>query len=257
LHIGLCAAFVFFLLCLAWKQSEKLMLFMPAQTAALIGSLLAAFVYSCMAGFALPTQRAFVMIAAITLARLSGRNVSLVRSLSIAFYLILIWDPLAVFSASFWLSFSAVGLIVYGIHGRINARQNLWWRFGRVQWVITFGLMPITLWFFQQTSISALVANIIAIPTVSFIVVPLCLIACMSLLINQSAAWFLFKLAAIVLHYLVLFLQYLAGLPHLVWHFQIHGFAEFLALTFAILLILAPRGLPIRWLGWLLFIWFF
>lgn len=254
LHIGFCAAFIFFATNWLWSRSEKLTLSVPSQTIGAISALISALIYAAMAGFALPTQRAFIMLSVLTLAKLSNRNISTVRSLALAAVLILLWDPLAIMSASFWLSFSAVALIFYGIQGRINSQENLWQRWGQIQWVLSVGLTPFTLWFFQQASLSGLLANLLAIPIVGFVAIPLCLIGCIFLGINQSVAHALLLTAAFVLHYLMKVLGFLAFMPYAVWHFSLSNFSEFLALLLAFVLILAPRGLSVRWLGGLLLI---
>lgn len=254
LHIGFCAGFVFFIFNWLWSRSVTLMLLYPSQKAALIAALLAAFFYALMSGFALPAQRAFIMIAAVTLAKLSNRNISLTRGLGLAFVLILLWDPLAILTASFWFSFSAVSLIFYGVHGRIHLERTLWGRWGQIQWVLCLGLTPITLWFFQQSSLSGLLANLIAIPVVTFLGIPLCLSACILLSIDHHLAYVLFISAAFVLHYLLIFLHALAFFPHAVWHFSLNKVTQLAAMILAVLLLLAPKGLPVRWLGGLLLI---
>ncbi len=255
LHIGFFAGFIFLACNWLWSRSVNLVLFYPAQKAAVIAALLAAFIYSLMAGFALPTQRAFIMVTVMTLANFSNRNVSLINSLSLAFVLILLWNPLAIMSASFWLSFSAVGLIFYGIHGRINPNSTMWWRWGRIQWVLTVGLTPFTLWFFQQSSLSGLVANLFAIPVVGFIIIPLCLTMCIFLEIYQRLAHSLLLVAAFILFYLMKFLNILAFMPYSVWHFSFTNVIQFFAMVFAFLLLLAPKGFPVRWVGVLLLIY--
>lgn len=254
LHIGFLAGFIYYIFSWLWSRSVNLVLFYPAQKVGKIAAWISAFFYALMAGFALPTQRAFIMMTVITLATFSDRNISLSRSLLIAFVLILLWDPLAITSASFWLSFSAVGLICYGIHGRIQKKASLWWHWGQLQWILTVGLTPITLWFFQQSSISGLIANLFAIPVVGFMVMPLCLLGCIALGINQYLAHWLLLTAAIILHYLMKFLNLIAFMPYSTWHFSLTSFPEFLTMLFAFLLLLAPKGLPVRWMGGLLLI---
>ena len=65
-------------------------------------------------------------------------------------FILLLYNPIAVWSVSFWLSFSAVWMIIYGLTGRVKPR-GLWWKWGRTQWVVGIGLAPVSLLFFQQT----------------------------------------------------------------------------------------------------------
>jgi competence protein ComEC len=75
--------------------------------------LLAAFLYSLLAGFSLPTQRALIAVAVIVAARLCYRKIRPLLCMLWALLLIAISQPLAVLSAGFWLSFTAVGLLVW------------------------------------------------------------------------------------------------------------------------------------------------
>ena len=65
LHIGLVAGFVFFLLRRFWALTGTMAEHWPATKAAAVGSLLAAAAYAALAGFAVPTQRALVMVAVV------------------------------------------------------------------------------------------------------------------------------------------------------------------------------------------------
>jgi competence protein ComEC len=59
------------------------------------------------------------------------------------------------------------------MQGRLR-HGGLWWKWGRVQWVIGFGLIPFSLLFYQQTSLVSVAANSIAIPWLGFLILPFC-----------------------------------------------------------------------------------
>lgn len=254
LHIGFLAGFFFYLIKWLWSRSEKLLLCFPAQKVGIIAALLAALIYALLAGFALPTQRAFIMISIMSLAKLSNRNISMIQIFILAAVLILLWDPLAIISTSFWLSFAAVGFIFYGINGRVNLQKNVWRHWFQIQWFLTIGLMPFMLWFFQQSSFVGLIANALAIPIVGFIAIPLCLMGCIFIGINHHIAHGILISAAFVLHYLMQMLTYFSFLPYAVWHFQLTSFWQFFTMLLAVILLLTPRGLAVRWLGLVLMI---
>src|SRR5207342_471707 len=66
---------------------------------------------------------------------------------------VLLWDPWATVTPGFWLSFGAVGLLLYASVGRLRTARVAGWR-GRAcdamregahaQWVVTLGLTPMT-----------------------------------------------------------------------------------------------------------------
>lgn len=216
LHIGLVAAVMYFLLLRLWSLWSSASLKWPAPKVAAIAALLAAFIYSALAGFSLPTQRALIMITVLMLGQLFMRWLPSWHRLLLAVGIVVVWDPWCLWSASFWLSFMAVAWIAYGMRGHEQQHHHWhshWRRSLRLQWVVTLGLAPITLYFFQQLSVSAFPANLIAIPWVSFVLVPLILLAIMVWLIYSPLGLLLFNLAGKALMPLWFILETLARLP--------------------------------------------
>ncbi len=72
----------------------------------------------------------------------------------------------------------AVAVILLAVSGRYPGAEQWsgwWWRWGRIQAIVAVGLAPLTLVFFSQMSMSAPLANMVAVPWVGIIVVPLTL----------------------------------------------------------------------------------
>lgn len=230
---------------------------MPAQQAAAFAALIAAIFYSALAGFSLPTQRAVIMLAVFLMTILLRRNLPPWQALLLALLIILLWDPLTILSTSFWLSFGVVALIIYGMSARLR-QHNVWWKWGRVQWIIAIGILPLTLLFFQQVSLAGFVTNMLAIPWIGFIILPLCLSGVLVLLISPHLAGLIFQLAAKLLSWFWPILQKIAAISWLQWHAAIPNIWIFIVSCLGILLLLAPRGFPVRWLGavWLLPLFF-
>lgn len=253
LHIGFVATFSYFAASWLWRRSARLVLIMPAPQIGALMALLAAISYSALAGFALPTQRAIIMLSVFMLTTLLLKNLARWHAWSVALLAILIYDPLATLSDSFWLSFGSVAIILYGCSYRLRP-SGFWWKYCQVQWVIAVGLIPLTIWFFQMFSLSSFVANAIAIPWVGFIILPLCLTgACASFIAPQIAAlcWQLAEKLLIAMWHI---LDWLASLDFLQWKLFIPSLGYLIIITFGFLLLIAPRGFPARWLGamWLL-----
>ncbi|WP_233881335.1 ComEC/Rec2 family competence protein [Paraburkholderia flagellata] len=99
-----------------WRGVEA-PLFVPAQKVAVAGALLAAGIYAALAGFNVPVQRALWMLAVVALALFAGREVARSHVLAWALGLVLLRDPWAVTAAGFWLSFCAVGAILFAASG--------------------------------------------------------------------------------------------------------------------------------------------
>lgn len=110
LHFGLVAAFSFLLMRRGWLYLSSTLAHHDLLVASLF-SLTCASAYAAAAGFAVPTQRALVMLAVAWAAILSRRFVSMTVGLSTSALCVVLLDPLTVTSASFWLSFITVGLL--------------------------------------------------------------------------------------------------------------------------------------------------
>ena len=247
LHVTMLAGLAYALINWLWRRSPRLPLRLPAQHAAALGGMFAAFAYCLLAGFAVPAQRTLYMLAVVALAHLSRRELSASRVLALALLLVLLLDPWAVLAAGFWLSFGAVGLLFFIGGGRLGpAHWLLEW--GRAQWAVTLGMLPALLALFQQFSLVSPLANALAIPLVSFVITPLALAGCLPLLepLLGLAHWVTTRLMQGV--------DWLAALPVAVWQQAAPpGWAVLLALAGGVWLLL-PRGFPARWLGLLAFL---
>ncbi len=248
LHIGLVAGLAFLLGQRLWRYSGRGMLWLPAPKAGAILALLAAVGYAALAGFSIPTQRALIMVAVVMLALLANRAIVPSRTLATALLLVLLFDPLAVLASGFWLSFAAVAIIFYGLNGRLG-RLPRWYQGVRVQWWISVGLFPLVILLFQRASLIAPIANLLAVPVVSLLVVPLALVGSMLLPLSDWLSEPLLQLAAAIMHGVMLGLDWLAQWPLASWAGAVSsGWVAVLAVL-GVVLLLAPRGLPARSLG--------
>jgi competence protein ComEC len=245
LHITMLASLGFALTYWLWRRSFRLTLFLPARKAAALAALLVALGYALLSGFAVPAQRTVYMVGAVAAALWLNRNFSLGQILGIALLGVLIPDPWAVISPGFWLSFGAVALILYVSAYRLGQPHWLM-QYANVQWAMTIGLIPLLLGLFQQVSLVSPVANALAIPLVSLIVVPLALL-------GAALPWGVpLWLAHSVMSGVMVFLEWLNALPQAVWTQHAPPAWSVVAGMLGVLLILLPRGFPARWLGFLL-----
>ncbi len=247
LHIGIIAGLAFFVFRWLWSLPGITTLYLAAPRFAALGAMTTAWFYAGLAGFSLPTQRALIMLVIVLgglffLRRFQSRVV-----FGSALLAILLFDPLAVMGAGFWLSFGAVALILMVLQGR-HTRDNKLFKLVRIQWALAVGLVPLTLYLFHQASLVAPVANLVAVPIFGFVVVPATLMAAVAtLLLPDSIAVGLLSLANATLHGLWLGLTWLADKTP-VYASAISLPAALAAGAGAILLLL-PRGFPARWLG--------
>jgi len=253
LHIGVVAGFGFVVCRRLWAAIPFLALRWPAPAAGAVLGLLLATVYAALAGFSLPTQRALIMIAVALLAVIWQRPQQSTQALATALLVVLLIDPLAVMSASLWLSFTAVAIILFGMNHRLHVgqafHQRWWWRWGRLHMLIAIGLLPLLLLLFQRLPLLSPLANLIAVPWVSFFVVPPVLCGTLLLGISDELACLLLSLGNFALAAVWPLLSKLAAsdIWQWVWHAQ-PGWTVVSAL-FGTVILLLPRGLPGRWTG--------
>ncbi len=273
LHIGLVAGLAYFLVIRLWSLTATPVLWLAAPRAAAVAALLAGLIYAGLAGFALPTQRALVMLAGFALPTqralvmlaviMAGvilrRRMAASTSLCLALAAVLVLDPFSVLSAGFWLSFGAVAVILLGMTGRVRGVrptrwQRAWWRWGRVQWLVAVGLLPLTISWFLEYPLIAPLANLVAVPWAGFVLVPLALAAAALLLLFPAIGAVVLDGSRWAADVLWQFLESLAGLELILQPTRAPPALALAAACVGAVLLIAPRGFPARLLGviWLL-----
>ncbi|MBB2496412.1 DNA internalization-related competence protein ComEC/Rec2 [Aquipseudomonas ullengensis] len=211
--------------------------------------------YGLLAGFEVPVRRACVMIAVVLLWRLRFRHLGVWQPLLLAWVAVLLVEPLAVLQAGFWLSFGAVAVLALVFAGRLGAWPwwLVWWR---AQWTLALGLLPLFLALGLPISASGPLANLLAVPWVSFLVVPLALLGT-ALLPVPGVGEGLLWLAGGLLEWLFQLLGWLATLLP-AWLPMALPWWAWLLVTLGCALLLLPAGVALRALGLILLLplWF-
>lgn len=249
LHIGLLAGLAYFL---TLNIGIRLAFVSPQILAAIFAIMMAIF-YSAMAGFSLPTQRALVMLSVAMIAIVWQRNCTPGHTLTLTLLAVLLFDPLAVLSAGFWLSFFAVVIILYSLVGRLG-KTRYWGGAIKIHWVTAIGLAPLLLFYFQQVSIIAPIANLLTVPVISLLVVPLCLFAVLVMFFSSTLAVHLFAMVNMILQGLMLVLSEMADLPFAAITMISPPFYAIPLALAGVFVLLSPKGMPARWLGLVLFL---
>ena len=252
LHVGLVASFGFYAGLLIIRLGLLFTYFapnlaMPIRVLPPVLGLITAIIYSAMAGFSLPTQRATIAVAVVMLAKLFYRRLAVQGVFFWTLLLVAISQPLAVLSASFWLSFLAVAVLLLWFSPWVS-NGTQWYRLLGAQLALFFGLGAMSLWFMGHASWLGPLVNLIAVPWISLVVVPLCLMAMLIYLISPDIASGMWSLADWCIEALWYLLQKLPddwGLFYL--PLPING-VTLSCLLFAAVGVLIPRGVPSRWL---------
>ena len=258
-HITLIAGLLFFLARWGWARAGSLPLRFPAPKAAAVIALAGAVCYAALAGFSVPVQRALIMVMVVMIGILWQRNRQLSHTLAVALLLVLLYDPLAVMEAGFWLSFGTVAMILFAMSNRLatnrlTAGGGLWWQWGRLHWLIAIGLAPVMLMMFQQVSLISPLANFIAVPWMNVLSVPLTLLGTLTVLIVPPLGDVFLSLAEYSVAALWFVLQWMSGIELAQWTQHTPPWWALFPALVGVALLLAPKGLPVRWLGgvWLL-----
>jgi competence protein ComEC len=249
LHVGLVSGLLFWLarrLWAAWGDCAR----WPAPVVASWAGLAGALFYGVLAGFSIPTRRAVLMVGVVLLALLWRRGLRPGQSLCLALLAVLALDPLSVLDAGFWLSFAAVALLVLFLSGQEG--QGYWIGLLKMQWVLGLGMFPLVLGLFQEASLIAPLTNLVAVPWVGLVVVPMALSAALLALLSPALAMPLWRLADHLMQPLWHLLELGGGWPFSSWHHHLPGFALLAWGLPGLLLLIAARRWSLRLLGILL-----
>jgi competence protein ComEC len=263
LHIGLVSLFSAVGFGWLWRRQPGWCLTLPAASVAAVSGLIVGILYSMLAGFTLPTRRAICALSIVVIATLTRREIRALEILALALALVLLLDPLAPFSSSFWLSFSAVTVlllvtILSNSKGNRSTRKpqrlvngcRIWIR---IQCWLLLGMLPVLMVAFQKVSLVAPIANLFAVPVIGMLVVPLSLLSFLFWFCGlEQIAYSLIELCVLVLELVWQILEWLADHPWAIWQQALPSFWATIAAVAGISIVFGGRSLPARWLGFIL-----
>lgn len=188
--------------------------------------------YGLLAGFSVPTARSVVMLVVlaglVSLHRAPG-PAGLLGTVLVG---LLFLDPLAPLVPGFWLSFAGVMVLVFAVQRWLQAATDirgsgpgrvaaLGWRALRsllvTQILISIALAPLLVAFFGQLPLAGSLANLVAVPAFSFVLVPLSLLGAAVAAISPQGAVPVLALAADCVDLWREFVAWCADLPAAVW----------------------------------------
>ncbi|NBA94168.1 DNA internalization-related competence protein ComEC/Rec2 [Pseudomonas sp. R5(2019)] len=245
-HIGLLAGLVYGLVAglARWGYWPRRLPWLPWACGLAFAAALG---YGLLAGFQVPVRRACIMLGLVLLWRLRFRHLGVALPWLLALNGVLILEPLASLQPGLWLSFAAVGILILAFSGRLGA-WRFWQAWPRAQWMVAIGLLPILLMLGLPISLSAPLTNLIAVPWLSVGVLPLALLGTATLpvpYVGENLLW----LAAGSLDLLFRWLAWAASLLP-AWVPPAIPLWAWLLCAAGALLLLLPKGLPMRMLGW-------
>lgn len=213
LNVGMVAGIAFALFRMLLSFSYRLSLATDIRKLAAILTCLPVVGYTCLAGFEVSSQRAMVMVLAFLLSMILDREKEVWSTFSLSALIVLALDPHALFSISFQLSFGAVTGILWfvpEIYKRLiaplngdlkeGARPNRIAIYLAALVATSFApmvfVLPLIAHYFNRISVVALPANLMVVPFMGVWIMPLGLLAVISLPVSSSLANFFLQLCA-------------------------------------------------------------
>lgn len=235
----------------------------PARVVATLVAMLVAWLYCLLAGWGVPAQRTFFMLACVAASVLARHPLSASRVLAMAAAVVVVFDPWAPLSTGFWLSFLAVGILFAAgaVGDRLGPGLSRWQRYkqlcteaSRLQWLITIAMLPVLAFLFQQVSVVSPFANALAIPVLTFVVTPLALALALFGLV-PGLGWLATAsgvLAHWALEYTLVPVTWLAKVSWASFDVATAPFWTLMVAGAGLVWALQPPGWPARWAGWCL-----
>jgi len=221
-----------------------------------IGGALIAAAYAALSGFAVPSQRATIMLALVAMAFLWRRRSHPGRIVALAAMIVFLIDPISSMTPGFSLSFAAVIVLLWFARSyrravgsvRIYRAVASLRQLVAMQGVLLLGLMPLTVILFHRIALLAPVVNLIAVPVFSLLTVPLTLAAMVLHIADAPGSAALLRLSAVSIGVIEKIISFFAELSLADITIATAGINTWVVLLPALWVIL-PRGWPGRWLA--------
>jgi len=182
----------------------------------LIGAMVLVTLYACLAGWGVPVLRSWVALVLVLFAQPLGRRLSLPMMFLWVAAIVLTCDPLAPLQAGFWLSFGAVAVLLAQFAPRIGPGSTLR-ALVMSQVVLAVAMVPALLATVGGVAWVGPLANLLAVPLVSVVVVPVDLVAGIWLTTFGDSGGWLLHVADWIIAFVVGYLRALAEFDWTGW----------------------------------------
>lgn len=261
-HMAVVAGVVFFVVRALLALIPVLTVTFPIKKVAAAAALLAALFYLLLSGAEVATQRSFIMTAVVLIAIMVDRRAITFRTLAIAALIVLVITPEALVHPSFQMSFAAtlglVALVQIGMpalfatsESSTSARIALWG--GRelamlllASLIAGLATMPYAAYHFHRITPYGIIANLLAMPVVSALVMPAGLLGLLAIPFGfDSVFWHIMEIG---LQWMIFVARWVAGLPGAIGRLPAFGTGPVIVASLGILLLALLRT-PLRYAG--------
>lgn len=255
LHIVLVAMLVHFCIrrMVCWMVFP--LRWLPAEYWAGCAALSAATLYALLAGFSVATQRSLIMVAVAVVQRFLYGRFLFGTVFFVSVLLVVFLNPLSILSAGFWFSYMATAVLLLSNYGYSSAGSVLKIKVIaesiKLQWLVFLLMAPVLLYVYGRVPLLSLPLNLLAVPWVSFLTLPLGFAALLALPVSTQLAEWLLQLSGWTLDIYWQAMQLGVGIGK-DWQLFMGGF-DLVALLLVIaglgFFCLIPVGVPLRLCG--------
>ena len=199
LHMGLAAGVFYIALFRLFALIEPLAIRFPVQKLAQAGALIAITGYLVFSGASISTQRAYVMLSVALCFGLFDRPVVSFQALTFAMFVVLLLSPWAVVTPGYQMSFAATAALIAVYRAKVRQPQDMFsgGMIGRARrflsalvitsWVAGLATLPFALYHFDRAAPLGFLANLVVMPIVSLVCVPLAALTAVTLPLGLGA----------------------------------------------------------------------
>jgi competence protein ComEC len=261
-HMAVVAGVVFFAVRALLALLPALTVSFPIKKCAAGAALATAAFYLALSGAEVATQRSFLMTAVVLIAMMVDRQAITFRTLAIAALIVLLLAPEALVHPSFQMSFAAtlglVALVQLGLPALFAspdqsgaARAALWGAreialLALASLVAGLATLPYAAYHFHRVTAYGVLANLLAMPVVSALVMPAGLLGLVAMPFGLDTVFW--RIMAIGIDWLVLVAEGVAALPGAVGSMAAFGVGPLLLATLGLISLALLRS-RLRYLG--------
>ncbi|MDB5656165.1 MAG: competence protein ComEC [Tardiphaga sp.] len=261
-HMAVVAGVVFFAVRALLAMIPTLTVTFPIKKWSAAAALAAALFYLLLSGAEVATQRSFFMTAVVLIAVMVDRRAITFRTLAVAAMIVLAAMPEALVHPSFQMSFAATLGLVALVQGGMpillaspdhsaTARAALWG--GReiamlalASLVAGLATTPYAAFHFHRVTPYGVLANLMAMPVVSALVMPAGLLGLAAMPFGFDGVFW--RLMDVGIQWMIMVTQWVAALPGAIGRIAAFGQGPLLAATLG-LIVLGLLRTPLRWAG--------
>jgi competence protein ComEC len=227
-------------------------------------ALVGVFSYMVLAGADAPTLRSFIMIALVLLGVMLDRPAITLRTLAIAAFVVLTVTPEAILNPGFQMSFAATLALVSiyqqiapgilaapppdgGPAWRLGASAGKWLLAGALTSLLAgLATTPYAAFHFQRLAPYGLIANVLAMPAISFVIMPMAVLGVVLIPFGYDAlAW---KAMGWGIDVMLAIARWVAELPGAEGRIPAFSVTALVLATLALLLLAIPVS-RLKWAG--------